>query len=108
MQSKSIELDGKINILLLENNNIFSSKIKEYINHDNDVKIFSKSKLANIDIFDDFKTYCNTNNITHLIYDYRRSCGNNIWNTGYIENKLEENLKYNLIYSLNLQIFVKN
>lgn len=98
-------VSDKMNILLLENNNIFSSKIKDYVKDNSDIKLFSKNNLENIESFDHFKIYCNTNNITHLIYDYRRSCGNNIWNTSYIENKLEENLKYNLIHSLRMASF---
>ena len=92
-----------MNVLLLENKNIFLSNAK-YFFKKNNINIFIKN---NIETYDKFKNFCETNNITHLIYDFRKSYGKNIWNTSYIENKLEENLQYNLIYPLKIANYCK-
>lgn len=89
-----------MNILIIKNNNLFSDLLKDK-NLDN-IKLFIISDFESINNFDKFNEICIKNEITHVLYDFRKSYGNNIWNTSYIENKLEDNLKYNLYYSIRI------
>ena len=88
-------------LILEEGKNLVSNALKKYLTQENIsfCTLNDISKLSN---------EITKNNITHVIYDYRRSYGNNIWNTSYIETHLEENLKYNLYYSIHVCNICKN
>ena len=79
-----------MNVLILSNNNIFS--------YDN----FKGNNYYFCYDIENIESELISKNITHVIYDYRKSYGNNIWNTKYIETQLNENLKYNLYYPIKI------
>ena len=72
---------------------MFSTKLKAY---------FAQKKVQyyTVDDIDNLANKIQQKNITHVIYDNRKSCGQNLWNTSYIEDKLEENLRFNLVYPI--------
>jgi 2-polyprenyl-3-methyl-5-hydroxy-6-metoxy-1,4-benzoquinol methylase len=76
-------------ILVVGKNNLFSSLIKNFI-----------SNITFLDNIDNLEKIINSKNITHVIYDFRKSYGSNVWNTNYIETELNINLKYNLYYPI--------
>jgi 2-polyprenyl-3-methyl-5-hydroxy-6-metoxy-1,4-benzoquinol methylase len=83
-----------MNILIIGKTNLFTNKIKEYLKNQNKIDFFITENIDNLQnkIID--------KKITNVIYDYRKSYGQNIWNTSFIENKLDINIKYNLYYPL--------
>jgi len=77
-------------VLIISNENIFTYKNFKSNNY------HFTNKIENIE------SELISKSISHVIYDFRKSYGNNIWNTEYIENKLNENLKYNMYYPIKI------
>ena len=88
-------------LILDEGKNLISNALKKYLTQEN-IRFCTLNDITKL------SNAITDNNITHVIYDYRRSYGNHIWNTSYIETHLEENLKYNLYYSIQVCNICKN
>ena len=73
-------------LILDEGKNLISNALKKYLTQEN-IRFCTLNDITKL------SNAITDNNITHVIYDYRRSYGNHIWNTSYIETHLEENLK---------------
>ena len=88
-------------ILVIENTNIFSNLLKNadvFLAVDNimyrDINLFKQMA--------DLEDLVQKENITNIILDSKKSYGKNIWNTSFIEDKLDINIKSNLYTPLSI------
>ena len=83
-------------ILIIGNNNVFSIKIMQYLKNQDKIEYILSNNMNNLqnDIIN--------KKITNVIYDNRKYYNKNIWNTSFIEDKLDINIKYNLYYPLHV------
>lgn len=88
-------------ILVIENTNIFSNLLKN-------AHVFSavdNIMYRDINLFKqmaDLEDLLQKENITNIILDSKKSYGKNIWNTSFIEDKLDINIKSNLYTPLSI------
>jgi 2-polyprenyl-3-methyl-5-hydroxy-6-metoxy-1,4-benzoquinol methylase len=83
-----------MNILAIGKTNPVIHGFLKYVVDKKGIAIYETTDMDNI------ITMISDNNITHVLFDHRKGYGNNIWNTSYIENKLDANLNYNLFNPL--------
>lgn len=79
--------------LLIFGNNLITTYFIKFIEEENIEYIIETN-------IDKIKEYLSVSNITHCIYDNRKSYGKNIYSTKYIEDKLEVNIINNLYYPI--------